>query len=249
MGKKSKSKKGIMEAFDGKAKKICVKATKLIVNELKNLDSNIKESVQIKDKIGKQAILIKKEVRRINKRRKKKEQISFKRFLEELFNCNANRVYEAMAIHRALSNAAPPTLNVTSLIRIGQKIGNKATKDKMIAFLETNKVENGSGKTVLIKDAKTNELMSALKQIQKTGAHTTFKSIQLNKIATKTENINEEINRCKKIFLEDIERDATPNFKISNISKKLNGIKQNCEVTIKSVDGFQEALEADTNQD
>lgn len=120
-----------------------------------NINLNLKELKECEVKhsqylfnIGRSASEIRSLVRESNQVRASHKRISEKTVFRELFNSDASRIYEAIALYRAVTSGAEDSLPTTSLIRIGEKLGNKHTQREMESILKNDSVILGDEKYI-----------------------------------------------------------------------------------------------------
>lgn len=99
------------------------------------------ETRKVLRSIGQRAIEIQKLIEVGNSRMAKHDKVSVKAVFKNCFGRRSSRIYEAIAICRAIAEGLPKSKPTTTLIRVGEKLGNPKVADKMKKVISSNYIQ------------------------------------------------------------------------------------------------------------
>jgi hypothetical protein len=108
--------------------------------DFKLLSERKKETLEIKLRIGKNATAIQRLIENHNSGMARHKRSSIKTVFAECFGERAGRIYEAIAMCRAISEGMSQSAPSTTLIRVGEKLGNAKTAEKMKKAISSDSI-------------------------------------------------------------------------------------------------------------
>lgn len=213
---------------DGDEKEIFLVSKDKIIIKLKSLKEAESNLIELLKEIGTHAMKIKRLVNKHNLGLRRDKRISISTLFEECFSKDANRIYEAIALNKALKAGVSEKLPTTALIRIGEKLGNKKKSDTLREALKNDQIKI-DGKFKRFSKLNQKEILQALREI---GADETKKSRlkfleDLEKNTLKTALSAGEIQ--KKFHWEKTKNKGAAQVKIGKIEDNLQKTKKTIE--------------------